>query len=337
MNISVIIPVYNVERFVERCITSIMKQTYTDGVECIIINDCTPDRSMEIVERLITQYGGPILFKLIYHENNKGIAAVRNTGLDAATGDYTIYIDSDDYCEPDMLEKMYKKALEEDADIVGAAYWIENREQQIYVMNNVASDRNVRLKDLLLNKLGPSIWSKLIRRKLYIDNHLRYVDGLNMGEDLFIIYRLFYYAQRIICITAAFTHYIKYNSNSYTVSMSLNSLKNIAKGDKCMMEFFYSVGLEKELQDELVYRRILNRMMILQYTDGSLQKEMDIPFRNIPYSKSLKALFSNQRLSLYWKIGYSFAFIGALPIYNFMKVIRNYLKCRVSNQIWVPK
>lgn len=192
MNIPVIIPLYNVELFVERCITSIMKQIYTDGVECITINDCTPDQSMEIVERLISQYGGPILFKLIYHENNKGIAAVRNTGLDAATGDYTIYIDSDDYCEPDMLEKMYAKALEEDADIVGAAYWIEYKEQQIYVMNNVASDRNIRLKDLLLDKLYPSIWSKLIRRKLYTDNHLKYVDALNYGEDLYIVYQLFY-------------------------------------------------------------------------------------------------------------------------------------------------
>lgn len=326
MNISVIIPIYNVERFVERCITSIMKQTYTDGVECIIINDCTPDRSMEIVERLITQYGGPIQFKLINHENNKGIAAVRNTGLDAATGDYTIYIDSDDYCEPDMLEKMYAKALEEDADIVGAAYWIEYKERQIYVMNNIASDRNIRMKDLLLGKLHPSIWSKLIRRKLYTDNHLRYVDGLNMGEDLFITYRLFYYAQRIVCITSAFTHYIKYNSNSYTVSLSLNSLKNIIKGDSYIIKFFLSVGLYREFGDEILYKRILSRMVILFHANGSLQKELNAIYQDIPFLKSAKFLFSNQKLSIYWKIGYSFAFIGALPIYNFMKIVRYYIK-----------
>ena len=107
MNISVIIPVYNVEKFVERCVRSIMNQTYTEGVECIIVNDCTPDDSMKIVEKLVKDYTGTICFKLLNHKQNYGLAAVRNTGMNAATGEYIIHIDSDDYCEPDMLEKMY--------------------------------------------------------------------------------------------------------------------------------------------------------------------------------------------------------------------------------------
>ncbi|MFR5960350.1 MAG: glycosyltransferase family 2 protein [Bacteroides stercoris] len=93
MNISVIIPIYNVEKFVERCILSIINQTYTKEVECIIVNDCTPDSSMKIVERLVADYKGQIRFKLLNHERNKGIAAVRNTGLNAASGDYIIYSD----------------------------------------------------------------------------------------------------------------------------------------------------------------------------------------------------------------------------------------------------
>lgn len=326
MNISVIIPVYNVERFVARCVTSIMNQTYTEEVECIIVNDCTPDRSLEIVEELIFQYNGPIQFRIIHHKTNRGLAAARNTGMDAATGDYIIHIDSDDYCELDMLEKMYAKAIEEDADIVGAAYWIEYKENQVYVMNDVPSDRNSRLKEVLLDKLYPSIWSKLIRRKLYTDNRLRYVDGLNYGEDFFIVYRLFYYAQRIVCIPSAFTHYIRYNSNSYTASLSLNSLKNIVEGDKCMLDFFYSVGLYRKLENELTYRRVTNRMILLWHADEGLQKELGFPFHDIPFFKSISVLLSKTKLSLYWKIAFPFAFIGALPIYNFMKMIRNYLK-----------
>lgn len=127
MNISVIIPIYNVEKFVERCILSIINQTYTKEVECIIVNDCTPDSSMKIVERLVADYKGQIRFKLLNHERNKGIAAVRNTGLNAASGDYIIYIDSDDYCEQDMLEKMYTKAVEEDADVIVADFGIHIR------------------------------------------------------------------------------------------------------------------------------------------------------------------------------------------------------------------
>lgn len=125
MNISVIIPVYKVEKFVERCVRSIMNQTYTEGVECIIVNDCTPDDSMKIVEKLIADYTGTICFKLLYHKQNCGLAAVRNTGMSAATGEYILHIDSDDYCEPDMLEKMYSKAIEENADIVVADCYIK--------------------------------------------------------------------------------------------------------------------------------------------------------------------------------------------------------------------
>ena len=133
MNISVIIPIYNVEKFVERCILSIINQTYTKEVECIIVNDCTPDSSMKIVERLVADYKGQIRFKLLNHERNKGIAAVRNTGLNAASGDYIIYIDSDDYCEQDMLEKMYTKAVEEDADVIVADFWDTYPDKEIYV------------------------------------------------------------------------------------------------------------------------------------------------------------------------------------------------------------
>ena len=299
MNISVIIPVYNVEHFVERCITSIMNQTYTDGVECIIINDCTPDRSMEIVERLVSQYDGPIQFRLLYHENNRGIAAVRNTGLDAATGDYTIYIDSDDYCEPDMLEKMYAKAIEEDADIVVASFWIEYKDRQVYVMNNVLSDRNRRLKESLLGKYNMSMWNKLIRRNLYIDNQVKYINGVDFAEDSIITYRLFYYAQRVVWLSSAFVHYIKYRSDSYTLSLSLDSLRHILDGEEYVNDFFCLVKLDKELENELIYRRIDTRMYLLLHTDGVLQEEWNALYRDIPNKKALKALFAHENLNLY--------------------------------------
>lgn len=153
MNISVIIPVYNVEKYVERCILSIMSQTYTESVECIVVNDCTPDNSMKIVEKMVYDYKGQIQFKLLYHEHNRGVAAVRNTGLDAASGDYIIHIDSDDYCEPDMLEKMYAKAVEEDADIVVADYWRSWVDRELYCTNIVSATKISRIKDFLQDKL----------------------------------------------------------------------------------------------------------------------------------------------------------------------------------------
>ena len=118
--ISVLIPVYNVEKYVERCITSVLNQTMQEGVEVIIVNDCTPDRSMEIIRETLCVHlkKNGMTVRIVEHKINRGSAAVRNTAMDYATGDYIIHIDSDDYVEPDLLEKMYSKAVERGSDIV---------------------------------------------------------------------------------------------------------------------------------------------------------------------------------------------------------------------------
>ena len=87
MNVSIIIPVYNVSLYIERCIKSVMNQTYQD-IECILVNDASPDNSITIAERLIADYDGSIQFRILNHEHNKGQSAARNTGIKAASGDY---------------------------------------------------------------------------------------------------------------------------------------------------------------------------------------------------------------------------------------------------------
>ena len=103
--ISVLIPVYNVENYVERCITSVLNQTMQEGVEVIIVNDCTPDRSMEIIRETLCVHlkKNGMTVRIVEHKINRGLAAVRNTAMNYATGDYIIHIDSDDYIEPDLL------------------------------------------------------------------------------------------------------------------------------------------------------------------------------------------------------------------------------------------
>ena len=203
MNVSVIIPVYNVEKYIERCIFSIMNQSYTDGVECIVVNDCTPDNSMKIVERLVADYKGPIQFKLLYHEYNKGLAAVRNTGLYAASGDYIIHIDSDDYCEFDMLEKMYAKAVEEDADVVVADYWETYLDKEIYKAQILPEKREGYAKAFIEEQMAAAVWNKMIRRDFLIKNQLMSIEGVDMGEDILLTHRLFFYAHRV---AVSYTH-----------------------------------------------------------------------------------------------------------------------------------
>lgn len=104
IKISIIIPVYNVEKYIAECISSIMAQTLQDGIECIIVDDCSSDCSIQIAENLISKYKGNISFRIIKHQENQGLSCTRNTGIAASKGEYIGFVDSDDYIEPSMYE-----------------------------------------------------------------------------------------------------------------------------------------------------------------------------------------------------------------------------------------
>lgn len=226
MKISVIIPVYNVEKYILRCIDSIINQTMTEEVECIIVNDCTPDRSMEIVKRRLLDYDGNIQFKIISHERNRGLAVVRNTGLDNAKGDYIIHIDSDDYCEPDMLEKMYKKALEEDADIVVADYYLTYDKKEHRISQPKARTKEEYMRWVISEKVYAFCWNRLLRRSLILDNEIINLEGVNYWEDYYFNIRTTFFANRITYLPEAFVHYVQCNPNALTYHISKKQLEN---------------------------------------------------------------------------------------------------------------
>ena len=107
ITISIIIPIYNVELYVRQCLESVMAQDIVEvDIECILVDDCGQDKSMEIVRQMVENYEGPIRFHILHHEHNCGLSAARNTGLDAATGDYILFVDSDDYLLPGALSRL---------------------------------------------------------------------------------------------------------------------------------------------------------------------------------------------------------------------------------------
>lgn len=333
MNISVIIPVYNVEHFVERCVNSIMNQTYTENVECIIVNDCTPDRSMEIVEELVARYNGLIQFKLLYHEYNRGIAAVRNTGLDAAMGDYVIYIDSDDYCESDMLEKMYTKAIEEDADIVVADFWRTYESVEIYSLQKVPDTAIGRIKALLTGALSWAMWNRMYRRNLFIENHIKNVEGIDYGEDFLLNIYSHYYAMKVVHVPYAFVHYVECNTSSYTKSMSLKSLQCVLKREEVVMSFCDNLELKQELTPHLLGMRMFNRFTLLLHSKGSLQKKWNALYYDIPSSFALRYLLTSNLVSLYWRIPLFFASLRMLMPFNLMRKLWRVLRPSLSSRV----
>lgn len=211
--VSVCVPIYNVEKYIEKCVRSLFEQTL-DDIEYVFVNDCTPDKSMDILRQVLIEYPHrQEQVKIIDHKVNKGLAAVRNTCLSAATGEYIIHCDSDDWVEPTMYEIMYRKATEENADIVCCNYIDErpNSSKEFgYSHSPEISDPHFDIHPLYC-----ALWNKLIRRKLYIDYGIKSFAKVNMWEDVGTTVRLLYFSQYTVKIPAAFYHY---NRTSITFS-----------------------------------------------------------------------------------------------------------------------
>lgn len=226
-SISVIVPVYKVENLVERCVRSLMEQTLEQGVEYVFVDDATPDKSFDIVAQTLRDY--PLRLsqtKFLRHEHNKGLPAARNTGLDAATGEYILHFDADDFAEKDLLEKMRDKAIETGADYIWADWFLDYERSVRLMKQSSYSTPEQTLRALLTGRIKYNVWNKIVRRTLYSKNDIRFPEGHNMGEDMTMI-RLAACASTVAHVDYAGYHYVKTNSNAMTAALSAQSLCDI--------------------------------------------------------------------------------------------------------------
>ena len=135
-DVSIIVPVYNVEKFIEKCTITLMEQDYKN-IEYIFVNDCTPDNSMQVLSDTLAKYPNrKDDIKIINNAQNSGSSITRKNGFDIANGEYILFIDSDDWVELDMVSSMLKKAKETDADIVCCDYFLNFKNKQVYKSHN---------------------------------------------------------------------------------------------------------------------------------------------------------------------------------------------------------
>lgn len=224
MKVSVIIPIYKVEAYIERCVRSLMGQTMKD-VEYIFVDDCSPDKSMAVLQQVIDQYPTAEV-KVLKHEVNKGLPAARNTGLAVAAGDYIFHCDSDDYLEPDALERMYEVACKNDADIMYTDWYLTFEKKQRYMKQPAYSTVEDALRGLLHGTMKYNVWNKLVHRRLYEKNQITFPEGHSMGEDMTMIL-LFACAKKVCYLPIASYHYVRQNENAFTASRSETSYQDL--------------------------------------------------------------------------------------------------------------
>ena len=203
--VSVIVPIYNVERFIERCARSLFMQTL-DDVEYIFIDDCTPDNSVEKLEEVIKQFPDRTSqCRIEKLSENKGLAYVRHYGVLKATGDFVIHCDSDDWVDENMLEELYLEAKKSLADIVICDFYHTDMENDRYVKSCFSTDKDTFFYDCLCGKSYWSLWNKLVKRSLY--DKVEVYPSLNMGEDMVVCLQLLYNSSRISYVEKAYYYY----------------------------------------------------------------------------------------------------------------------------------
>lgn len=303
--ISVLIPVYNTEKYIARCLDSIMNQTSTLRIECVLCDDCSSDESIKIAQQMIDSYRGKIDFRIIKHNKNQGIAAVRNTLIKSATGQYILSVDSDDYIEPQMVESMYNKAIEEDADIVGCNYFdsfsSKKTENNGFKCKSWTHDKDWFLEKTIDNSFTPFLWRRLIKRTLFTEHSGISSEGINIGEDALIVIPLHYWAKKCSYIDVALYNYY-HNKSSIT-----GSLKNIALHHAELL-----TGIERIrdfLKNNSIYERhkiaFLKRCFLAKSYYISIPSIRDYNKWKNTFSESNKYIdfyFENKFSKAYWKL-----------------------------------
>lgn len=246
-SISIIVPVYKAEKYLSRCIDSILNQTFPD-FELLLIDDGSPDSSGQICDEYASKDGRIRVF----HKNNGGVSSARQLGIEKAVGKYSIHADPDDWVEPDMLQYMYEAAEESGADIVWTDFFVETENQsEIKIQNPQTTDSDVILCHLLSDKLHGSLCNKLIKHSNYLKYDIRFPEHINFMEDKYIVCELLRNGCKVEYLHKAFYHYDCFtNVNSLVRTFSHDTIKQL----ELFVEHFDRV-LDKEFFEEALYRQ----------------------------------------------------------------------------------
>ena len=240
--VSVIIPVYNVEEYVEKCAKSLFEQTYKN-LELIFINDGSKDSSGELCHKIADSNEHKDIKVIVIDKQNGGVSSARNCGLEVATGDYIMYVDPDDYCEPEYVEKLYSAIKDNDCEMAECSYFID------YTTENVKSIRlpfsNAVITDVFgalfyekatgkMNKLPAYLWLAIFRADIVKNNRIRFDENVKYGEDFLFFVEYSRFCSKIALVNEPLYHSVhRVGSSADRLKFSIeHSLKTIYLTDE---------------------------------------------------------------------------------------------------------
>lgn len=311
--ISVIVPVYAVENYIEPCVRSLFEQTLED-LEYVFVDDCSPDNSVNILLHILNEYPNrKSQVRIIHHDKNYGLAQARMTGFRNAKGAYLASIDSDDWIDTNAFEQLIYKAKETDSDIVVYNTISEEMSGESHILSNYLENSTNPLSDLFCGRISPIIHTCIFRR-LFIDYNFLTLPVSDMAEDLVYSTYLFYYAKTISHVNKSFYHY-RYNSLSITksngVPATIKRFKGILRNTNQIIEFLTEKGLHGRYQFE-----ILNLKHVVKYTIWSAVYNTDAyKLWKETYPEIVSVIIFHKYYSIRTRILYLLTDIGLYPLY----------------------
>ncbi|MBD5196508.1 MAG: glycosyltransferase family 2 protein [Bacteroidales bacterium] len=267
IKVSVIIPIYGVEDYIERCARTLFGQTMRSGIEYIFVDDCTPDRSVQILQETLKEYPERAeQVTILTHSVNKGLAATRKTGVRAARGEYIIHCDSDDWVEPEMYRLMYEEANRTHADMVVCDYINEYETGSEPVKQEFNANTTNQLIDLIEWRLHTMVWLRMFRRSFYETFGMDTPD-VNRDEDFPVSFVAHALSSKVSYLPLPLYHYNRINPGSITARDSCRNFEDSVKVWSYVRDFVHTQPADKELESVLNRRISKVRNKILRYRE----------------------------------------------------------------------
>ena len=272
--VSIIIPVYNAEKTLHRCIASLYAQTYRN-LELLFVDDCSTDNSLSVINECIVKAINAIGIKakILQHEVNRGVAVARNTGLQEATGTYIYYVDADDWIESDTLDSLVQEAEQKNADIVGHEWYLTFGQNERYMKQPVFSTPHDALKKMMCGVMRWNVWLFLVRRSLYQKNNIHFTEGMDMGEDMMVMMKLFDCAKTVGSLHRPLYHYIQTNVNTLSKTYSPEHIAQVTANAYEVERYMNDCYPEKQWESYICFLKLNIKLPLLITDDDSRYRQ----------------------------------------------------------------
>lgn len=343
--VSIIVPIYNVEKYLERCLDSLISQSFHD-IEILAINDGSTDRSLEILKR----YESTDNRIKIINNSNVGVSETRNIGIIESKGEFIVFVDSDDWIDKDMIEKMYKFMINEKSDMVICTYIREfgdHSKERKFNLPEINIYENEQVKNELFRKLvGPlgselsnpeyvdalgTVWGKMYKANILKKNFLKFIDlnEIGTGEDILFNIYVFNYINKAILLNTPMYHYWRGNEESITSKYIPGFIEKRKKYFNYMKDFINENKLGYDFIKALNNRictSVLGTGLVECYKDNNISEVEKINrIKNLLKDEYIDSAYKSLELRyfpIHWRIFYFFnKYKLAIPSYLMLKSI----------------